>query len=54
LSFDSTVKIIRQRIIEEEKLPQSNPRSVFKAYQLVHDNAIKTMPNDNGMKTEDG
>ncbi|MDP3929434.1 MAG: hypothetical protein Q8R57_10465, partial [Bacteroidota bacterium] len=55
ISFDSTVKLIRKRILEEKPVGISlYGGPVYSAYQLVYNNAVKTMPNDDGMMTEDG
>jgi len=52
LSLLQTIDNIRHRNKNENK-PDFKGQ-VYLAYQQVYDNAVKTMPNDDGMMTEDG
>jgi hypothetical protein len=47
-TFEQTIEVLRNRITEE-KLKLEAERVILKAYQLVYDNAMRTMPLDNGM-----
>jgi hypothetical protein len=48
-TFEQTIFEIRNRIIIEKGLADSVSKSVYRAYQLVCDNANLPMPTDNGM-----
>jgi hypothetical protein len=49
-SVNRTLQNIRDKIISESN-PQSVSRSLFKAYELLYQNAISAMPTDDGLRT---
>jgi hypothetical protein len=49
-SINQTLQNIRDKIISESN-PQSVSRSLFKAYELLYQNATSAMPTDDGLRT---
>ncbi len=48
LTLEQTIQNIREKIIQEK----SKKGSIYKAYQIIYEDAKKQMPSDNGMPND--